>query len=74
MSCTENERDEEKPMDKVLFCPLQNAEISQYDCDEIACAAEYGRYINDGLPPLIDLIEVKEKREICLKCDNRKEQ
>lgn len=59
-------------MDKALFCPLLNDEISQYDCDEITCAAEIGRYINDGLPPLIGLAEVKEKREICLKCNNRK--
>lgn len=61
-------------MDKALFCPLLNEEISQYDCDEITCAAEYGRYINDGLPPLIDLAEVKEKRELCLRRNNREGQ
>lgn len=61
-------------MDKALFCPLLNEEISQYDCDEITCVAEYGRYINDGLPPLIDLAEVKEKRELCLRCNNREGQ
>lgn len=53
-------------MDEKIFCPLYKGEIRQYDCDEISFGAKNGYYVNDGLPFLIDIDEVKSKNQFFL--------
>jgi len=72
--CTEDELNPPilngKPSENAEFyCPLYDGNISQYDCDEISCGAKHGWIPNDGLPKLMEIATIKEKKELCLTCE-----
>lgn len=72
--CTDDELnppilDGEPSENAEFFCPLYDGNISQYDCDKISDCAKHGWMPNDGLPKLIDVETIKEKRELCLVCE-----
>lgn len=56
---------------KQFYCPLYNGEISQYDCDELCLGVNFNKFVNDGLPPLMSIEYIREKREICIRCQVR---
>ena len=56
----------------VGFCPVCGAVITRYDCSEICCGADYGRIPNDGIPPLMSVAEIQEKKDLCVNCEHRK--
>ena len=53
-----------------FFCPMLGDNISQYDCDEITCAASNNYLFNDGVPPLIELEAIKNNRALCIECEH----
>lgn len=55
-------------MEKEFYCAVCECEISQYDCDEITCAAQLNYLINDGLPQWIDIETIMQKRNNCVRC------
>lgn len=55
-------------MEEKFFCPLYNGDVSEYDCDEIVYAAYTGRHLNDGIPFLLDIEVIIEKKDICFSC------
>ncbi|MDD5912783.1 MAG: hypothetical protein PUC62_00635, partial [Oscillospiraceae bacterium] len=54
--------------EKSFYCPLYNGKITQYDCDELCCGVKTGYLPNDGLPHLMELSDIRRKRESCIKC------
>ena len=59
-------------MEKEFFCVIYGDNITQYDCDEITCAAQLGRFLNDGLPPIVDIETVLQKKHLCETCNHYK--
>jgi len=51
------------------YCPVFDGQVSEYDCEEISYGAVYGRFVNDGLPYLMSIEDVIDKKELCLKCE-----
>jgi hypothetical protein len=43
---------------KEFYCPVYDGMVEKYDCDEISCGVDLGRFINDGLPFLMPIEEV----------------
>ena len=58
--------------DNEYWCPVYEGMISDYDCEEISFGADRGYFVNDGLPFLIDIEKVTERRTLCLTCEKRK--
>lgn len=57
--------------DASFYCPVYEGEISQYDCDEISTGIHRGRFVNDGLPHLMDIrlaIGRKLRCQACARC------
>jgi hypothetical protein len=59
-------------MENKFFCPLYGGEISQYDCDELCCGVNFDYIPNDGLPALLPINIVREKKQICVDCQKEK--
>ncbi len=51
-----------------FYCPVYDGYISEYDCCEICCGAIDGRIPNDGIPELMDIKVITERRQWCLDC------
>ena len=49
-------------------CKLYGKPITKYDCDELQQGVKYGRLVGDGIPHLMTIEEINEKREACLHC------
>ena len=60
-------------MDDEFWCPLFGGMISNYDCNELSYGAENERFINDGLPFLMDIEKVINGRALCINCEKRKD-
>lgn len=58
--------------DNEYWCPVYEGMISDYDCEEISFGADRGYFVNDGLPFLMDIEKVTERRTLCLTCEKRK--
>ena len=56
---------------KEFYCPVYDGMVEKYDCDEISCGVDLGRFINDGLPFLMPIEEVVRKKDVCLRCSHR---
>lgn len=54
--------------EKIGFCPVYGDYVSQYDCDEIRCGADFGWIPNDGIPKLMEVEEILKKKDLCLSC------
>ena len=48
---------------KEFYCPVYDGMVEKYDCDEISCGVDLGRFINDGLPFLMPIEEVVRKKD-----------
>ena len=52
-----------------FYCPVFEGNITRYDCDELTCGLDLGKFINDGLPPLMSIDALKSKADICNSCE-----
>lgn len=55
-----------------FYCPVYDGYISEYDCCEICCGAIDGRIPNDGIPELMDIKIITQRRQWCLDCVRNK--
>ena len=59
---------EGKADDSLFYCPVYDGRISQYDCDDICCGVKNGWMPNDGIPPIMEMKDIKKKAALCRKC------
>jgi len=62
------QKEESMIQEQEFYCPVFEGKITQYDCDEISTGIFRGRFVDDGLPYLMDLEVALSRRHRCKMC------
>jgi hypothetical protein len=53
---------------ELFYCPVYEGFVEEYDCSEICVGIHRARYINDGIPYLMDINTAMARRDWCYGC------
>ena len=51
-----------------FYCPVYEGEVEEYDCSEISTGIHRGRFVNDGIPFLMDIETALSRKVRCQSC------
>lgn len=57
-------------IERMFYCPVYEDEVNEYGCTEISTGIHLGRYLNDGMPPLVEIRTALERKYRCLTCEH----